>query len=102
MLNNQTATVSLAKQEICYGDYKIVYFPHKKDVVIKNVDEYSVRIKHGVFPDNSDYELRDGRLYVIDDNLATPFSINIHNGVLKIRILDNDLATGMCLSFDVS
>ncbi len=102
MLNNQTATVSLAKQEICYGDYKIVYFPQKKDVVIKNVDEYSVRIKHGVFPDNSDYELRDGRLYVIDDNLATPFSIYIHNGVLKIRILENDLATGMCLSFDVS
>lgn len=94
--------ISSQKQEIRYRDYTIVYFPQKKDIVIKNTDEYSVRLKHGVFPEGSDYELRDGHLYLTDEDIATPFMLTTENGKLNIIVLNNSTYTGISFSFDIS
>ena len=96
-------TFSSAKQEIRYDGYAVIYFPQKKDVLIKTSDdyEYQVRIKHGVFPEDSDYELHDGRVYLSEDNTPTPFIIAKNENTLVIKIMDGDLDTGMSLAFEV-
>lgn len=97
----KTVTSVSSKQEITYGDYVIIYFPQKKDIVIKNSNEYSVRIKHGTFPNNSDYALKDGRLYITDEDVTTPFLLSIQKNIVTIKIFEENTYTGVSFSFEI-
>ena len=96
-------TFSSATQKIIYGSYAITYFPKNKEVLIKTTDdyEYQVRIKHGVFPQGGDYELRDGRIHISGDDTPTPFAIMTGEDTLVIKIMDGDLDTGMHFTFEL-
>lgn len=95
------APATADKQTVRCGDYTIVYFPQKKDVVIKNSDEYSVRIKRGVFPEGSDFKLKGNRLYLEDEDTYTPFAIDVKDGVLTISVFDREKDTGKKFRFPV-
>ncbi len=96
-------STSLKLQKVTYGDYAITYFPKNKDILIKTTDEYeyTIRIKHGIFPKSSDYELREGRIYLTETGAPTPFYIETKENVLSIKIMEGNFDTGMRFSFDV-
>jgi hypothetical protein len=95
--------VSLATQKIIFANYAISYFPKNKDVLIKTTDdyEYTVRIKCGVFPNGSDYELHEGRIYISENDTPTPFCIESKDNVLSIKIMDGNDYTGINFNFEV-
>lgn len=100
---NSQPTLSSTIQKIIYGNYAVTYFPKNKEVLIKTTDdyEYQVRIKHGVFPKGGDYELRDGRIHISEEDTPTPFAIMTDENTLVIKIMDGDLYTGMHFSFEL-
>lgn len=100
---NSQPTLSPTIQKIIYGNYAVTYFPKNKEVLIKTTDdyEYQVRIKHGVFPQGGDYELRDGRIHILEEDTPTPFAIMTDENTLVIKIMDGDLYTGMHFSFEL-
>ena len=100
---NSQPTLSPTIQKIIYGNYAVTYFPKNKEVLIKTTDdyEYQVRIKHGVFPQGGDYELRDGRIHISEEDTPTPFAIMTDGKTLVIKIMDGDLDTGMHFTFEL-
>ena len=87
------------KQIIQYRNYSIVYFPNKGDVVIKNDEEYSVRIRKGFFPQKQDFYLDGTRLFLSYNNTETPFEIIIQDNIVFLKIYEGKKYTGVSLSF---
>lgn len=96
-------TLSSTIQKIIYGNYAVTYFPKNKEVLIKTTDdyEYQVRIKHGIFPKDGDYEFRNGRIHISEDGSPTPFAIIKDENMLVIKIMDGTLDTGMHFTFEL-
>ena len=95
---------SKVKQEIRYQDYVLTYLPSKSTIVLKystEEDEYSVKIKNGIFPDSDEFELRDNRIYVSEKELKTPFAFTKSEQKVMITIKDDDKETGITMTFDI-
>lgn len=98
-IKTTTLTSTIEKQVIKYRDYSIIYFPNKGDVVIKNKDEYSVRIRRGNFPQEADFYLSNGRLLQTEENVQTPFVVTCHDDHIILDIYEGDVFTGISLNY---
>lgn len=89
------------KQTISFDEYSVILFPEKGDVVLKdNEEEYSIRIKGGVFPDNGDFyldETDEMRIYNTEDDAATPFSFVKYDDYFELRIFEGNAFTGLSI-----
>ena len=90
------------KQELRYKEYSIVVFPDKREVVIKNTDEYSMRIKNGVIPMGGDFILKNSRLYFAEENTPTPFVFDNEDNGISIKIYDDDSFSGISIEIDTN
>jgi hypothetical protein len=89
---------AISKQELKYGDFTVILFPSKGDVVIKNSEEYSVRIRKGKFPLEADFYLLNERMLLTEDNSLTPFMVNCFDDHIVLKIYDGDVFTGISIS----
>ena len=98
--NKQTSIqqTEISKQEIKYQDFTIVLYPNKGDIVIKNSDDYSVRIKKGKFPNEADFYMSEKRLLLTEDNSATPFALNCFDDHVVVNIFEGGIFTGLSIS----
>lgn len=93
--------LSTKKQVLNYGDYKLTYFPRKKELKIEYISdelEYSVKITKGIFPENGDFVLKDDRVYIDETETMTPFVIIKTSTTLIVDIFDGDKPTGISLT----
>ncbi len=93
--------LSTKKQVLNYGDYKLTYFPKKKELKIEYISdelEYSVKITKGIFPENGDFVLKDDRVFIDETETMTPFVIIKTSTTLIVDIFDGDKPTGISLT----
>ncbi|WP_407401727.1 hypothetical protein [Sodaliphilus sp.] len=99
--------LSTSIQKMQIGNYSFSFNPQKGTVTIANRgdfdEEYQVRIKNGKFPEDADFVLKQGRMYVADEDIITPFEISVIEGVVSISLFDeNNLFTNVTISFNTN
>ena len=97
-LQSTIAQNAIGKQELKYGDFTVILFPNKGDVVIKNSEEYSVRIRKGKFPLEADFYLLNERMHLTEDDSLTPFMVNCFDDHIVLKIYDGDVFTGISIN----
>ena len=83
-------------------NYKFRYNPMKNELCIKlqtNDEDLSVKIKQGIFPDDSDFMVNDdGILLKTENKVATPFKYSKEEKAVKII----DVESGMEIKFPIN
>ena len=97
-LQSTIAQKAIGKQEIKYGEFTVILFPSKGDVVIKNSEEYSIRIRKGKFPLEADFYLSNERMLLTEDDSVTPFVVNCFDDHIALKIYEGDVFTGISVS----
>ena len=99
-----TDTFQIKKQLFVFNNYEICFLPKTKEVVIKyetSDEDLSVKIKQGIVFENGDFVLVDSRLCHADNDIKTPFDIQISDKELTINIFQDDIYTGIKITYDL-
>jgi hypothetical protein len=91
------------KQVFQYNDYKLTFLPQKGELLISydtDEDSKNIKIKNGIFPQDGDFYLKDGNLYMSDLEEKTPLKIDVERSKITISFIDNNETTGISLSFE--
>ena len=95
--------VTSKKQVFQYDDYKLTFLPQKGDLLVSydtDEDSRNMKIKKGVFPQDGDFYLKEGTLYVSDTNEKTPLRMEVEGSLITVKFVDNDSSTGVSMQFE--
>lgn len=70
--------------------------------MIPTEDSRTIKIMKGVFPQDGDFYLKDGVLYISESHEKTPLNIVVDESQVTITFTDNNNTTGITMSFDYS
>ena len=86
-----------------YNDYKLTFLPQKGELLISyetEEDSKNIKIKNGTFPQDGDFYVKDGVLYISESDEKTPLNMVVKESKVTITFVDDSDSTGVSMSFD--
>lgn len=103
MVSKQSTLRTPKKQVFHYNDYKLTFLPQKGELLISydtEEDSKNIKIKKGAIPQDGDFYVKDGVLYISESHEKTPLNMVVEESKVTITFVDDSDSTGISMSFD--